>query len=71
MIKGRANGLPSYLSFKVGLAVNDFARVIQQHAWPPGMIVREFIQKTDNVATLPWLNPIQQQQQSTRLQNFY
>jgi hypothetical protein len=71
LMKGRSNVTPSYLSFKIGLSYDDFSRVILQNAWPPGMLVREFVDKTENLAVLPMLNQLQQPPQPAQLQNFY
>jgi hypothetical protein len=77
-IRGRTNSSPSFLSFKIGLNYNDFIRVLQQNEWPPGMIVREFVEQPDNYAVLPSVVVPQQQrlqfpasQQSAQLQCFY
>jgi hypothetical protein len=62
-IRGRANSSPSFLSFKIGLNYNDFLRVLQHNEWPPGMIVREFVEMPDNYAVLPSVVVPQKQSQ--------
>jgi hypothetical protein len=47
---------PSYLSFKVGLNEFDFNRVLQHIRWPSNVLVREFMNETNNRATLSSFN---------------
>jgi hypothetical protein len=71
LIIGRTNGAPNFLSFKIGLSHSDFTRVSQQNVWPPGMVVREFVDKPSNNAVLPMVNQTRLPQQTVQSQNFY
>jgi hypothetical protein len=67
-INGRANGTPNFISFKVGLMNRDFARVLQHNVWPPGMLVREFVDRQNNFAVLPGIAQFPSTTQSTQWQ---